>query len=276
MFLVSVRAKVDYNCNSSIKPLLESQENFFEYVKVSLTPPSPEYTLSGINGEFGDGWENLMSLATGTLLTPNLYLNSNNYIAVRPSINMNTPTQGYTNDTYSSQIVLDSDHFYICNTNSSRPFSATASTGAVIQTIWTINGDMSTAQYVYSQTKTNWYTTQRKAPTASSRISSCKFYQHDDIIFMMRDPFNVTSYDIISYTIQENFIDVYTDNTFVVPELVVTYIRTPQDISITTGVGCELPEHTHQEIVEMTVKSILEGIESQRYQSQSMETLESE
>ena len=42
------------------------------------------------------------------------------------------------------------------------------------------------------------------------------------------------------------------------------------------GIGSELPEHTHDEVVEMAVKSILEAFESPRYQSQSGEVLESE
>jgi hypothetical protein len=92
----------------------------------------------------------------------------------------------------------------------------------------------------------------------------------------MKDPFNRASFDYIPYSIKENFIDVYSDNTFVIPKVFIVYIRKPKVISIATSVGCELAEHTHQEIVEMTIKSILEGIESQRYNSQSMENLESE
>jgi hypothetical protein len=92
----------------------------------------------------------------------------------------------------------------------------------------------------------------------------------------MKDPFNRTSFEYIPYSIKENFIDVYSDNTFIVPKVFIVYIRKPKAISITSGIGCELAEHTHQEIVEMTIKSILEGIESQRYNSQSMENLESE
>lgn len=93
---------------------------------------------------------------------------------------------------------------------------------------------------------------------------------------MMDDPFNITYFREPIYTIEENFISIHTDSSFVVPRVNITYIRKPKQISIITGVGCELPIQTHDEIIEMTVKSILEGIESQRYQSQSMETFESE
>jgi hypothetical protein len=42
------------------------------------------------------------------------------------------------------------------------------------------------------------------------------------------------------------------------------------------GVNCELPEHTHQEIVAMTVASILEAISDPRYQSASVEVTKNE
>jgi hypothetical protein len=42
------------------------------------------------------------------------------------------------------------------------------------------------------------------------------------------------------------------------------------------NIGCELSPHTHEEIVEMTVQSILEAISDPRYNSQSREVLGSE
>jgi hypothetical protein len=92
----------------------------------------------------------------------------------------------------------------------------------------------------------------------------------------MDDPFNKTGYRTPSYTFEENFIDFYSDNTFVVDYAILKYIRKPKPINLNLGQGCELAEHTHQEIVEMTIKSILEGIQDPRYQSQSIENLESE
>ena len=78
------------------------------------------------------------------------------------------------------------------------------------------------------------------------------------------------------YNVEENALDVYTDKTFTVPRVTIKYIRKPNLISIIDGIGCELPDHTHTEIVEMTIKSILEGIQDPRYQTQTVETLESE
>jgi len=102
------------------------------------------------------------------------------------------------------------------------------------------------------------------------------FAQHDDLYAMFSDPFNTTSYDKIKYTIQENFIDVHSDETFFTTFVDVKYIRHPKFMNKGLGIGCELPEHTHQEIVELAIQSILEAISDPRYNSQSREVLESE
>jgi hypothetical protein len=78
------------------------------------------------------------------------------------------------------------------------------------------------------------------------------------------------------YTIQENFVDLYTTQEFIPQDVFIKYLRRPALMSYRRGIGSELSEHTHDEIVEMAVKSILAGIESPRYQSQSNEVLESE
>jgi hypothetical protein len=128
-------------------------------------------------------------------------------------------------------------------------------------------------QHSVTQTLT---TLTRRCTTCDNRISLASFGQHDDILYMMDDPFNKSWYHEPTYTMEENYIDVYTDNQFVVPSVKIKYIRKPAEISYTNGVGCELAVHTHHEIVEMAVKSILEGIQDPRYQTQTMETFESE
>ena len=104
----------------------------------------------------------------------------------------------------------------------------------------------------------------------------CKHISHDDIFAVLDDPFNTAKSDNILYTIQENFVDLYSNSKSVPLGVTIKYLRRPANVSISAGVGCELAEHTHHEIVEMTVKSILEAFESPRYQSQSGEVLESE
>ena len=94
------------------------------------------------------------------------------------------------------------------------------------------------------------------------------FIQQDDIFTMLRDPFNTTKYTDPLTTIRGNEIDIYTSDIFIIDTVKITYIRNPRNISLTLGVDCELPIHAHQEIVDMTVSSILEGISDPRYKTQ--------
>ena len=110
----------------------------------------------------------------------------------------------------------------------------------------------------------------------SERKTLCKYVQHDDLFKVLGDPFNSTKSSAPLYTIQENFVDLYTNVKFVPVDLVVKYLRFPHDMNLARGIGSELPQHTHDEIVEMAVKSILEALEQPRYQTQSGEVLESE
>ena len=104
----------------------------------------------------------------------------------------------------------------------------------------------------------------------------CKSVQHDDIFALLDDPFNTAKSSNIMYTVQENFVDLYSDDKTIPLGVTIKYLRRPADVNLGLGIGCELAEHTHHEIVEMTVKSILESFESPRYQTQSGEVLESE
>lgn len=102
------------------------------------------------------------------------------------------------------------------------------------------------------------------------------FVQHDDLYSLLSDPFNTTTYNKIKYTIQENFIDVHSDQTFFTTFVDIKYIRQPKRMDKSAGVGCELAPHTHNEIVEMAINSILEAISDPRYNTQTREVLGSE
>ena len=280
LFLVSVSAEVHYNCATTIANQLVTTTTTTEFVKTSLTPPAAGYKLTSVDYYDGSAWISILNTPLGQELTTDMLGNVNNYnYSFLPSYNATLPSEIYLDPVYAnigSQVdpPVDGNHIYFLNYQMSIPQDP--STGAFIRTVWILNGNMSTATYQYEYVKSSSYIQRRTAPDADKRISQCWFVQSDDIPTTMRDPFNRTSFDYIPYSVKENFIDVYSDNTFVVPKVHIVYIRKPKAISITQGVGCELAEHTHQEIVEMAIKSILEGIESQRYQSQSMENLESE
>ena len=103
-----------------------------------------------------------------------------------------------------------------------------------------------------------------------------RFSQQDDIFTLLNDPFNTTKHTSPLTTMRGRSIDVYTNDIFIIDAVKITYIRKPKEISLSLGVNCELPEHTHQEIVAMTVASILEAISDPRYQSASVEVTKNE
>ena len=278
LFLVSVTAYVRYYCNESIKPAVLLYKVDYDWVKVDLTPPIDGYVLTDIAYYDGSVWVSMMNTPSGQEISRDELIKTNNYLnSFFPSYNANVLET--LNDTGAAlDPPVDSNHIYIGNYNGT--MAADPITGGYIRTSWKPAVGVG---YTYREhdSKQTYKITSRAikssvTPNPLERISQCWFSQSDDIPTIMKDPFNRTSFDYIPYSIKENFIDVYSDNTFIVPKVFIVYIRKPKAISITAGVGCELAEHTHQEIVEMTIKSILEGIESQRYQSQSMENLESE
>ena len=62
----------------------------------------------------------------------------------------------------------------------------------------------------------------------------------------------------------------------IVDRIKLTYLREPAEVNLANTVNCDLPDHTHREIIDMVVNSILEGISDPRYQSSNIETLKSE
>jgi len=108
-------------------------------------------------------------------------------------------------------------------------------------------------------------------PTSDQVIN--RFSQQDDIFRLLDDPFNTTRHDEPLTTIRQEFIDVYTNALFIVQNLKITYIRKPLPISLSLGYDCELPEHTHQEIVGMAASSMLEEIGDPRYKTHKVESI---
>ena len=277
LFLISVRANVEYKCNVNINSL-----EFVTYpsttrsaVKVSLTPPQPGYVLTNLErwSQSLSGWEGVINLPLGEEITNDLLIDSGNYFfGIVPST---TFPEGTSGATVQQSPASDSNHINLINDSWDGTVWGSGSTVSVRAT-WILPGNMSSAIYVAHSITQTITKTNRRCLTCDSRISLASFGQHDDILYMMDDPFNRAWYKEPTYTVEENYIDVYTDQEFVVPSVKIKYIRKPVEISYTSGVGCELAVHTHHEIVEMAIKSILEGIQDPRYQTQTMETFESE
>jgi len=63
---------------------------------------------------------------------------------------------------------------------------------------------------------------------------------------------------------------------YTIPYYYMKYLRTPATVVYATGTDCDLPEHTHREIVLLTVRILIENIESQRYNTHTVEVNQSE
>tara|TARA_R110002012_G_scaffold24556_6_gene81961 strand:- start:1565 stop:2911 length:1347 start_codon:yes stop_codon:yes gene_type:complete len=101
-------------------------------------------------------------------------------------------------------------------------------------------------------------------------IQPVKLVQFDDVYVMVKDPFNKTKNSSPLATMRGNHVDIYTDETFITDRVKLTYIRRPAVVQ-SPSADCDLPDHTHEEIVKMAVSSILEGISDPRYKSHQQE-----
>ena len=102
-------------------------------------------------------------------------------------------------------------------------------------------------------------------------VEQDKVYQHQ------QNPFAKTKAEYPLAVVFDEEVRVFQDNErFILKTLKLDYLRVPVDITLSTSVDCELAAHTHHEIVDLTVKSIIEAIESPRYQTTSIEQQQSE
>ena len=67
-----------------------------------------------------------------------------------------------------------------------------------------------------------------------------------------------------------NSVELISDGNYTVDDYHLTYLKAPEvgDIS---GTDCDLPEHTHNEVVKVAVNMMLENIEQPRYRTHSVE-----
>lgn len=265
LFYISSYLQIGHKCGKVLIPGVDvvypSRTRY--YISIPLSPPSPGYTLVKISDN-----NDVTIIENSTGLTFDDLMNSNNYVSgYYPSNSVDEYLDtSFPNNDFQQTPTVDSNTLLLTRLTSI----------PTLKTTW-----------VYDETQivvenNNFSTSQTRSreiylPTEEviSKVS-LSYVQHDDIFDVLVDPFNTTKRSGPKFTIQENFIDTYTDNTFISNFVYLKYIRRPSRINIIAGVGCELAEHTHQEIVEIAVKSILGNIEDPRYNTQSREVLESE
>jgi len=99
-----------------------------------------------------------------------------------------------------------------------------------------------------------------------------------DLLYrILKDPYrkpNVENSYII--TIQQNTFTIYDDKKYILKGVYYNYIRHPEKVVLSSSTDCELAQHTHDEIVDLTVEHILEVIASPRYQTNSAQTSKTE
>lgn len=284
MHLINVRSMVFYKCNGPLT-IKQDTENK-HYLRIPIYPPTRNHVLVAISvANEADGtpvqiFETPSGATIDDLRNPTRYAGSEGF---SPSI---SPNDSYTDlidtteaadsppaDANELFLIRDSEIF------SFGDFNNGSHTGAYAILSYK---DLSTEESV----RVNVMSPPSIFPTIYRRVDPgreidvkrtlCKSVQHDDLYKILDDPFNTIKESNVLYTMQENFVDLYSTDRLLPTDIVIKYLRRPLEMSLARGRGCEMAEHTHNEIVEMAIKSILEVIESPRYQSQSGEVLESE
>lgn len=80
-----------------------------------------------------------------------------------------------------------------------------------------------------------------------------KWIQSDDIYKLLSDPFNTTKHDNPITDINNQRINIYTNDNFLIQKGIINYIREPKEIDPKTDQESELPEIYHKEIVQQAV-----------------------
>lgn len=92
----------------------------------------------------------------------------------------------------------------------------------------------------------------------------------------LRNPFSKSTKESPVATISGNLLQVFQGKGFIVSGTIADYIRTPENVSLISGVDCELAAHTHDEIVDEVVNHILEVTGNPRFQSSNQDIQRSE
>ncbi len=288
MHLVNVRAKVFDDCTQKINFSEEKLEAY--YLRIPLTPPQRGYVLTEIKVPNEAGFLTSVKSDPGGLTLDSLR-NGVYSDGIQPSL---SPNDGFSDLTAPTIVadspVADANEIFFKRMGSFTQSvdvggdGGASSVGAYAVLNWKHPITEESIQINVNQGPFIIDEVQREVtpaiinenPSIKLKRTLCKYAQHDDLYKMLDDPFNTTKSTSPLYTMQENFVDLYATAEFLPQDIFIKYLRRPALMSYRRGIGSELPEHTHDEVVEMAVKSILEAFESPRYQSQSGEVLESE
>lgn len=88
--------------------------------------------------------------------------------------------------------------------------------------------------------------------------AATKVTQHDDIESILVDPFNKPKAYKVPITFSRNTITAYSNGRFSISKLVLTYIKKPATVSMTTD--CDLDEQLHYSIVEGAIALAIDAL----------------
>jgi len=121
-------------------------------------------------------------------------------------------------------------------------------------------------------------------PTESSPVSQIPvmLVEHEKLDYLMRNPFTIKDHNASMGTIEESQMRIFIHKRSLLKRLVVTYVCKPNKLDVLLyetdnqqGL-CDLPEHTHSEIVDLTIEHILEILQSNRLQQKGLDVLKQE
>lgn len=108
-------------------------------------------------------------------------------------------------------------------------------------------------------------------PEVQRQYSYNRLTASEDLYRLLRHPFNKTAIRNPLSNLSSSYLFVYNDGQFVIDEIKIDYIRQPRQISLSLAQSCELPHHTHQEIVDIAVEYILYATSNPRAQLKTQE-----
>ena len=109
----------------------------------------------------------------------------------------------------------------------------------------------------------------------TSKYINIKIYQHDDLNNTFEDPFKRPTFNEAVGYFENGNLYIATINGTSIDRVKLSFIRKPIEVKYgsvypipTTDVDCDLPEHTHKEIIQTAVAVALEIMESIRLQTE--------
>ena len=105
--------------------------------------------------------------------------------------------------------------------------------------------------------------------TVGNQSEYVKILQLDDYLAIKKDPFNKPSETNVIGVIEDNRIKIYKDSINTISSHVLTYLAWNES----TDDIASLPDHTHEDVVNITVRKLMGSVKDQAYQIQMTEEL---